>query len=325
MSTKTREPVEEEVVEERPNDIEEVLKSVMPYWRPIAGVLALLLGLLVVTTMLSGSRKAAEESAWASFMAASGNGDTEMLQEIASTGSGDVAMLAQYKAAQSNLIKGNAEVHKNRDSSRVALNAAVDGFTKTIERSTGQELIEQRAIWGLGQAYEGLNDLGKAKTQYQKLVEKFPEAPLSKRAEQRVVSLDDPATKEFYDWFFTQNPADKLTTGDVKMPSMKLPGSPDFSVPDPNLMPADDNADDTTSESSAPAPDLPSAPAAEDATSTPAEAVDATVVEGTVSEDAATVVEGAVSEGAATVIESVAPVVETVVPPAPTVPPAPVE
>lgn len=275
MSTKTKPPVEEEVVEERPNDIEEVLQQVLPYWRPIAAAVAVLLGVLVVSSFLSNNRKAANESAWTSYIAASADGDSEMLEEIAKTSSGEVATLAQYTAAQSKLIEGSNKVHTDRDASRVALNSAVDGFTKALELVSGKPMLEQRSMWGLGQAYEGLNDLGKAKTQYQQLIETHPGAPLSELAQKRVESLDSPGTKEFYDWFFTQNPDDKVAaSGDVKMPSMSLPGSPDFSVPDPNLLPADDEDASSETEVETEAPTEPVAPPADlpvsDATAEPA-------------------------------------------------------
>ena len=274
MNTKTSQPIDE-TIEERPNDIEEVLQQIAPYWRPIAGGLALILGVVVVFSLMSSGRDAAKEQSWSNFIAASANRDPEMLQEIADSSSGEVAGWAQYTAAQAKLIEGTKNLYEDRDSARSAFNEAVTGFNKALERTSGQPLFQKQALWGLAQAHEGLNDLGSAKEKYQQIVDKWPDSSIAERAQKNIARLDAPGEKQFYDWFYAQTPpAKKLQpNGQIQMPSMELPSSPDFKVPDPNLLPPDDStpSGDASPETSAPDSALPTTSddsSAEEATAT---------------------------------------------------------
>ncbi len=271
MNTKTTEPIED-VVEERPNDIEEMLQGVVPYWRPIAAAVALLVGVVAVFGVLKSGQQKAREGAWTDYFTATTNRDGDVLQQLADSSSGEVAGWAQYTAAQAKLIEGSGTVYENRDAAREAFTEAVTAFGKVMERTTSEQvLLKKRALYGLAQAHEGLNDLGSAKVKYQQVVDKWPDSAIAEQAKKQIARLDDSGSKEFYDWFYAQKPPERTTPADgLQLPA--APNMPDFSVPDPNLTFGDSSTESTDETSTPDASDLTT----EDASSESADADNST-------------------------------------------------
>ena len=223
---KTKEDVNiEEEIEERPNDIAEVIEQIKPYWTAIAGVLVVVVGGLIALNLFSTGQQASREAGWSDFLSATANRDPSQLQELADSSSGNVAAFAQQAAAQAKLIEASAAVHRERGLAKTGYEEAVQGFTKVLEQASGQDLIQKQALMGLGQAHEGLNDLAKAKEQYQQIVDKWPDSSIAKEAKSHLDRLNDPKSKEFYDWFFAQTPPTQLPA------SGEVPGLPSFDAP----------------------------------------------------------------------------------------------
>ena len=236
MATET----ETELVEERENDAAELLQHLMPYWRYIAGALLLFFVAFGGFNLIAGNRKRAAETGWTDFLAATANRDPVRLAEVASYSGGPVTPWAQQAAAQAKLVEGSSALYTDREKANRLLQEALDGFSTSIESSRNHALIQQRSMWGAAQAKEGLNKLTEAKEAYQKLIDAWPDSSLAKQAQMRVESLNDPATGEFYEWFFTQKPPSQLP------PSGQVPNLP-FSAPDtPDItVPSDPSADST--------------------------------------------------------------------------------
>ena len=161
-----------------------------------------------------------------------------------SCGSQPLAGWAQYSAAQAKLIEGSNALYTARDTARESLNEAVTAFAKAVDLTKDQPLLQKRSLYGLGQAHESLNDLTNAKEKYQQIVDQWPDSAIAKQAKEQIEKLNDPSAKEFYDWFFAQTPPAPQGDAGLNMPSMSLPSSPDFAMPDPNLLPVEEDATD---------------------------------------------------------------------------------
>ncbi len=250
MKTDHKPNVNDELNEEAPpNDIAEMLQQFVPYWRQAVG--AVVLGVLAIGgfQMLQSNRDAAVERGWTDFFSATANRDPVRLEEIATaSGSTPVGPWAQQAAAQAKLVEGSAAVYTDRDKAAASFQEAVDGFTAAIGLAADDELIRQRSMLGLAQAYEGLNDLPNAKQSYQKLIDAFPETSIADQAQQRMESLSDPATSSFYEWFFAQQPPAALpASGEVPGLPFGVPDEPDISLPNFGDLPTDGDSSDTES------------------------------------------------------------------------------
>ena len=213
------------------------VEQLQPYWRAIAGVAVVLATAVFALGFVSSTQRKSRESSWANFFAAAADRNPDALQQLADAQHGNpVAPWALQAAAQARLIEASAALYRDRAEARKGLQVAVDGFEATLEQ-TNEALLRQRCLFGLGQAYEGLNDLDEAKSRYQQLAETWPDSSIAKQAKQRIESLSDPKTQEFYTWFFAQEPPAAPTSPLGTTPSLpfgQLPSEPDISIPDPS-------------------------------------------------------------------------------------------
>lgn len=215
-------------------DLPDFVLQFAPYWRAIVGVLVLVLLGIGGSAVISSSRKRSQEAGWTAYLNATANRDPVALQEVAKLGGSDVSAWALHAAAQAKLIEASTLVHTDRASARTGFQEAIDGFNQALERANSQTLIRQQTLWGLGQAHEGLNELAKAKEHYKQIQDKWPNSAIAKQAQERINRLNDPATQEFYNWFFAQEPPSRLPgSGEMQPFPFEVPSNPDFSVPDP--------------------------------------------------------------------------------------------
>lgn len=231
MKTTERHQDTPEVHDEPLNDVSDVLSQIAPYWRTIAGVGLVGITAIVLFGVISNNRRTAEEASWANYFSAIDNGNAQALQELANSSSGAVVPWAHQAAAQSKLIEGSNNLYKDREQAKAELEEAVAGFTAAVAGSTNSDLLNQRSLWGLGQAHEGLNDLEKAKSAYQQLLDRWPESPLAKRAQERIANLNSPETQDFYKWFFAQEPVTPPAFDPATSQSLDVPSEPDVTIP----------------------------------------------------------------------------------------------
>jgi len=175
------------------------------------------------------------ESAWSEFFEATANGDFKTFQTLAKNQSGSVvALWAQQAATQAKLIEGSLAMSTDRATAKGSLEEAIVGFNKLLEQAENSKVIRQRSLWGLAQTHENLNALSTAKDSYKQIVETWPGSTIAERAQARIDSLNNPATQEFYAWYFAQTPpAARLpATGEGPgLPFGQLPTEPDVSIP----------------------------------------------------------------------------------------------
>ena len=227
----TEHPTDE--TQEELNDVGDVLQQIAPYWRVIVGVAVLAATVIGLLAFISSNKKAAEETAWATYFAAVDIGSPLARKELADNSTGAVVPWAHQAAAQSRLIDGMQKLFSDREQARSELEEAVSGFESAVASSENNDLLNQRSLWGLGQANEGLNELEKAKTAYQQLLDRWPESALARRAQTRITSLNEPETQDFYRWFFEQKPKPPTTSAFETNPAetFSIPDAPDVSIP----------------------------------------------------------------------------------------------
>lgn len=227
----------EERHELKKNELSEILVKIEPYWRAIVGGIVVLLTLIVVTGVISNNRKASREAGWTAFFGATADRNAEGLAKLGANEQGSsLAAWAFYSSGQGKLVDASTQVAQDRAQAKQNFQEALAAFQQAYDQAGNYELIKQQALWSMGQAAEGLNELDQAKNHFQKIVEDWPESKIAERAQKRLTKLNDPATKDFYDWYFAQTPpkppAPSATSGGSTIPFGDPPKEPNFDVPD---------------------------------------------------------------------------------------------
>ena len=228
-------------------NLSQVIEQVKPYTKAIVGGAILLGALLFAMIYVSKSRDKAQAAGWGSFLSALDSQDVAQMKGVADrfprTEAGSWALQA---AAQTNLIEGTQKLYADRSAAKQMLQDASDEFER-VAQAAKDPLLRQRALFGLAQALEGQNELTKATERYDEIAKLWPDDPIAGAAAQRSELLKRPATREFYDWFFAQQPAPATST-ETTLPPVSAPSSePEFGVPAPPAGASDSEAGATSS------------------------------------------------------------------------------
>jgi hypothetical protein len=202
-----------------------VIERAKPYTTSIVGTVlacAVLAGGYLVYRGRSASKV---EEGWSNYFAALDEGKPDALRnvadEFATTPAGHWSRLS---LADAMLAKGVQQLFDDRDAAEESLKDAVAGYSEVIKRAPPDSLLAERATYGLGEAFESLGELSKAREQYTAVQERWKQGAFNGQAQQRLADLDRDSTREFYDWFATQHPRPKETSGPDKKPSFGADG-----------------------------------------------------------------------------------------------------
>jgi tetratricopeptide (TPR) repeat protein len=182
---------------------------------------------------VSGSRQRTRAAGWTDFYAAAAARDAEQLREVAEKYPGTTpSVWAMQMAGDMHLMEASQELYRDRARAKKLSDQAVDAYATALDQTT-ETLIAQRATYGIGQAYEAMNDLSEAIKRYQEVTEKWPDSAIAQRAQQRIASLNRSDTREFYTWFFAQKPLSSPQVGSgTGLPGpFAVPREPDLSMP----------------------------------------------------------------------------------------------
>ena len=136
------------------------------FWGTIGGVVAVVLGLVLLVSMLS-QRKEASDEAWTKLESAkSASARVEIAKEFPNTAAGHWALL---QAATEYYNMGFAELADNRDVALPNLRSALELFEKVETDAPADSTQARIAAFGVARTYEARNDLAKAVTQYEKV------------------------------------------------------------------------------------------------------------------------------------------------------------
>jgi predicted negative regulator of RcsB-dependent stress response len=159
------------------------------------------------------------------------------------------AAVAQLLMAETVLDAGANTIYHNKPAGRDNISKAMAVFDD-VQKTTHDPMLRAWAIFGLARAQESLGDLDQARLAYVLLSKEYPDSALAGPARQHLNRLNQPATKEFYDWFALQNPQppkadtgpgvpglkpsfdlkESASPGDVKLPSAMGPGATEQSA-----------------------------------------------------------------------------------------------
>lgn len=219
----------------------EVLVSSQSYLKLLAGVLLLSAVAWLGYRSLQARSEAKQALGWTGILAAQEPADLEKVaQQYPETLAGAWAL---QRAADTHLQRGGIELLRDFKKAADHFEQARDSYKKVID-ATKDDILSQRAHFGAAQAYESLRELSKAKEYYQKICEKWPNTLIAKLAADRITQNNDPATVNFYDWYFQQKPpmSDPSPVGtggsvggatvDPNTPlDLSLPTQPDINLP----------------------------------------------------------------------------------------------
>lgn len=295
MSTDQKKEEENDLVRWASHQIEEL----KPYAQTILGVLVLLVLGLLLLSFMSNRRSARRQGSWKDYYSAVYSGDVDELENVANAYSDTPAgAWAMQSAGDKILARGTNKQHIDRSGATEDFKNA-KRFYEVASKQANSELLRQRSLLGLAQAYEALDEFEEAKAQYTKVADKWPDTSVSKLAKRRIDFLSRPGTQEFYKWFLAQKPytpptgnslgspganAETLQIGDITAPDQSTfpgglldnsPDSPPAEISEDDALEIDDAPDAGDVDTDAPATN--DGPVPEDA----AQAAESTVPLGT--------------------------------------------
>lgn len=182
------------------------IERVRPYSRAIlAGVIAVAV-LLVGMGIVRQRRAAQRTEAWNAFFTAVNTMQTDPLSEVMAQYAGsEVGLWAQLRLADLQLSEGTDLLFTNRPAALDELRSAEENYTGVRDGADNPE-VRERALMGLARTLEALNRLDDARAAYRQVTEEYPEGLFAPTAARRLADLERQGTKEFYDWFATQDP-----------------------------------------------------------------------------------------------------------------------
>ncbi len=234
MKTQRRHELQQNELADR---LSKWLEQVQPYSKLIVGVAVVIAAVLFAIMFISNSNRRTNEASWTGYYAAASSRDPEELHKVAERYAGTKAAIwALHAAAQANLMQGSQSLYLDRGASREQLREAAEDYVSVLEKlgPSDEPLLRQRALYGLAQAYEAQNELGKAGERYEEIAKAWPESAIGKQAGQRAAALKRTDTQDFYKWFFAQKPpAPTPPRGGTSIPFGDVPQEPNISMPAP--------------------------------------------------------------------------------------------
>jgi len=111
-----------------------------------------------------------------------------------------VGQVAQLTAADVRTAMACDQLFTQKSLGQQELRRAVDDYLKVLQHASN-DMIQQRATFGLARSKEALGDVDDALANYEKVVKTWPEGVYTGWAKQRIDDLKRRSSREFYDKF----------------------------------------------------------------------------------------------------------------------------
>ena len=186
------------------------LELVKPYWKTIAAVAVVIFALGFISLLRTGTLTGLYLSSfWGSgnkstgwlelYTTLTGQADTterrDTLERLADEHEGQpVGNWARLWLADQEVETGLQAFYLDREKAQKSLRTARDEYKQVVQASDKQPILKQRALFGLGRAYESLGELDEARQSYAELVELAGDSAYGKAASNRLDYLVDAET-----------------------------------------------------------------------------------------------------------------------------------
>lgn len=191
-----------------------VIEKIKPYTNVIVGGTIAVIILAIGIALWNRQARIESEAAWTIYYAGLNTKDSEIMQEIANDfPSTEAAQWAIVGEGDIRLRKGCRLLFIDKMSAAKELEAAIKCYQAV--QGADDQMIAERATYGLARAYESQVDLKKAKETYEKQLESWEDGAYSESAKDRLSSLEKKSTKEFYVLFEQYEPVAKEQSSGV--------------------------------------------------------------------------------------------------------------
>ena len=205
--------------------LENTAESLKPYAQLILGGLLAIAVVFGVYTYWSNRSQADLAHSWNSYLQASSTENIDDLRKVAEDHAGTpAAVWANLDLGDRALREGMDKLFTNRADAFDDLKKG-EGYYLAAREATREPILGQRATLGLARVYESLVKLDKAKEEYARLKEHWPDSVYGPLAERRLADLQQQSTREFYDWFAAHEPKSPLG-GPLGTPGTRPPFEP---------------------------------------------------------------------------------------------------
>ena len=184
----------------------EYVAKIQPYSKALIGVIAILAALVFSGFYFSGQKQKNAELSWADYFHATANLDADGLRDIADRYAGTKAAAWSFQSAGDiYLASGARTMYFDRQRAASEFISAKESYEAALAAAKDDMLI-QRAIFGIAQSHEALEEYDDATKTYQRVADQWPATAIAEVAAERMDFLNLPSTREFYSWFVKQPP-----------------------------------------------------------------------------------------------------------------------
>ena len=221
----------------------QVIDRLRPHFNTILVAIGAVLAAVMAYAVVSAQAEAGRAQSWDACLAAMSSGDVESFNEVVRRYPGTpAAQWAEILLADAAAAEGTELLFIDRKRAEGRLQAAVELYLALIAgRPRG--LLAERAVFGLAKARESLGQLAEAQRGYEAVAAEFPADALAGVARARAVDLGRESTRQWYDWFGSQQiappaappvgPAGAASPADAAIPATPAaaPASPSGDAP----------------------------------------------------------------------------------------------
>jgi predicted negative regulator of RcsB-dependent stress response len=213
------------------------LQTVRPYQKQLSFGLIALVVIVGAVIWLNNQQQSQASASWSNFFDALAEQKPDALEDVVRLHPDSTAALwAQLSAGDMKLAGGAAMLYVDRKDAEKNLRDAEKAFLAVEQGAARYPLLLQRAQFGLGQVYESLFSVEKARDAYKRVLEIDADSALADVAKRRIEALSDQSVESWYAWFERQQPVPPSSapaTSGPKVPADLgvLPERPDLSFP----------------------------------------------------------------------------------------------
>jgi hypothetical protein len=212
------------------------MKDPVKFWGTIGAIVAGLLGLVILSNVISTGSSANVE-VWAKMESVKSPADRVQIAEEFPGSS--AATWARLQAATEYYNQGFADLPNNRDVALPNLQKAVANFDEVTKEASKDSPQARAAALGKARALEARNELSKAIEQYELVIKNWPESAEAASAQKLADSLKKPEAAAFYKELYAYSPT-KVTLPPLGTQDFNMPLSPSPGSARPGSMPAEE-------------------------------------------------------------------------------------